>query len=257
MLEPTDFNFLKGMEYEAKCLEEQLSCPDHWAKPFYSDGHTFRPGVRRVFLGLNPGGDRFSRELYVEYGCEEKIWSGNEPYYNSYLDERWTKYNENPAPKGKAPLQVSVQRVFKAMYGADWKSTLRSTPCFNMIPISSEGANDPRLKMIWNKGVDWGIRLIEYLKPEFIILYGNGDKKSPWSVLESEFGLLDYREAEVLPKLNYSIKDATLATDPLDGVYVLGLPHLSRVNRAKKGVSKNLEILCTEICELTDSGLFV
>ena len=257
MPKSVDLDFLKDMEHQAKDLEEQLGCPDHWSKPFYSDIHTFRRDVQRVFIGLNPGGDRFSKEYYINDESDEKIWSGDKPYYNSYLDERWGKFNQYPGDKGKAPLQISVQKVFRAMYEDDWEIILRSTPCFNMIPISSEGANDPSLKMIWDKGIDWGIRLIKHLRPKFIILYGNGERKSPWSVLESEFEIQEYREAPVLPKLKYSMKDGTLVQDPLHGVYVFGLPHLSRVNRAKKGISKNLETLCNEISELTDSNLFL
>ena len=248
-----DLKFLEKMADEAKGIEDRLGNKDNWAKPYYSDLQVFTPGAQRIFVGLNPGGDGGSKKYYKAARIEKKIKSGDTPYFNAYLDESW-----GGQERGQDSLQIAAKRVFIAMYGNEWEVTLRNTPCFNIIPVCTKNSSDPKLKKMWDdKEYQWGIELIKHLRPETIILYGDGDTRSPWSALKSVFELQDCRKVEVLPKLNYSIKDGTLVNKPLEGTYIFGLPHLSWVNRTKRGISKNLEILCNEIKELKDSNLFI
>ena len=250
MSEPADLDFLEQKRYEAIRLEEHLDCTDHWAKPYYSNVHRFTPRIRRVLIGVNPGGNCQSRKYYEKYDYEEKIWSYGRKSFNSYLDERWGDRLGGAQRKGQDSLQIAVQRVFRAMYGPKWKRRLRNTPCFNLVPVSSKGTRDPELDEIWDNGVDWSFELLEYLKPQFIILYGNGKTgKSVWAVLQSEFGLGDCKKIP-LHFGKYSIKQGVFAERPLKGVAVLALPHLSYV----KG--RNLDTLCEKLNELAELSPF-
>ena len=155
-------NLAKKLGKKAKRLNRKLDPRDYWPKPYYSNVHIFGSGVRRVFIGLNPGGNRHSKKIYDKYGYAKKIWSDRRLSFNSYLDERWGKATDGAHRKGHAPLQIAAQRVFEAMYGDDWECILRDTPCFNLIPVSSEapkvcgdpkrnGKLDSELKEIWHK----------------------------------------------------------------------------------------------------------
>ena len=243
-----DLDFLEKMAADAKCLERKLDSKDHWAKPFYSDVNLFKPNVRRVFLGLNSKGDRYSHKYDKKQNNEQRVWSGDKPLHNAYLDECWGIRNKNLTPKGEADLQIAVQRVFEAMYGPKWKSKLRNTPCFNLIPVSSNGTKDPKLGKIWDVGVDWSIELLEYLKPQFIILYGNGlttkDGRSGWLALEKKLCLKRYPESTKDITKTYKIHQGVIQKKSLNGIPVLGLPHLSYM----KG--KNLDTLRSRLRSL-------
>ena len=247
MSEPIDLDFLEQKKYEAIRLEEHLDCTDHWAKPYYSNVYQFKPGVRRVLIGVNPGGNCQSKKYYEQYGYEEKIWSERRKSFNSYLDERWGDRPGGAQKKGQHSLQIAVQRVFKAMYGSKWKSRLRNTPCFNLIPVSSNGTGDPELDEIWDKGVDWSIELLNYLKPRCIILYGNGltppNGRSVWFVLKQKLCLKRYPKLTSDITSTYKIHRGVLQRKPFENVPVLGLPHLSYM----KG--DTLETLCDKLSE--------
>ena len=196
MVLSADLEFLKEMEAKAKRLAEKLNSQDHWAKPYYSDVNTFKPGVRRIFVGINSKGNRYSFKYDKQQDNRRRLWSGNRPLHNAYLDECWGDGPSGTEPKGQSPLQIATQRVFKAVYGASWKRKLRNSPCFNLIPVSSNGTKDPKLSDIWDEGVEWSIELIEYLKPESIILYGNAKTgKSVWAALNDKYGLTQCTEA--------------------------------------------------------------
>ncbi len=227
-----DLKLLKRMHRKAKRLEKKVDSCDHWAKPYYSNVHIFKPKVERVFIGVNPGGNRHSKDIHKKYGYEKKIRSNRRLSFNSYLDERWGDKPNGAQGKGEALLQVAVKDVFKAMYGKGWRKKLRGTPCFNIVPISSRGKSDKQLDdKIWKQGVKWGIELVKYLEPDFIILYGNGEdkyqRKGPWAALESEFGLQESPKEVLDCQLRKSLKRGTLTQSPLKGVEVIGLPHLT------------------------------
>ncbi len=227
MTTPADLDFLKVMKAKANRLAKMLDSPDNWAKPFYSDVHTFKPGVPRVFIGLNPAGNRYSHQLDECDKVEEKTWSGKEPYHNSYLDERWGKGNSSATVAGQADLQKVVKHVFKAMYRDSWETELRNTPCFNLIPVSSRGTCDPKLDTIWDDGVKWGVELLEYLRPEFIILYGNAKTgKSVWATLYEKYGLNQISRPLRIAG-NRFLKQDSISDEVLSGVRVVSMPHLS------------------------------
>ena len=231
MPEPVDLDFLGEMKLQATLQAESLHSKDHWAKPFYSDVNLFKPNVRRVFIGVNSKGDRYSHKYDKKQKNEQRVWSGNKPLHNAYLDECWGNRNKSPRPKGDSDLQIAVQRVFEAMYRSKWKFKLRNTPCFNLIPVSSNGTGDPKLDKIWNVGVDWSFELLEYLKPQFIILYGNGltpqKGRSVWFALEQKLCLKRTPSSTEDISEKYKIHEGTFQSKPLKGVPVLGLPHLS------------------------------
>ena len=232
MAESANTNFLKKMDRRAKRLEKKVDSCDPWAKPYYSNVHIFKPGVRRVFIGINPGGNCHSKRYYEKYKYEKKIWSEDRLSFNSYLDECWGDKPGGAQGKGEALLQIAVKDVFKAMYGKGWRKRLKGTPCFNIVPISSKGKSDKQLDdKIWKLGVKWGIELVKYLEPDFIILYGNGEdknqRKGPWAALKSEFGLANYKKECLDARLEKHLKRGTLTESPLKGVKVVGLPHLT------------------------------
>ena len=228
MPEPADLDFLDEMKLQATLHAESLHSKDHWAKPFYSDVHLFKPGVRRVFIGVNSKGDKCSHKFDQKQENEQRVWSGNKPLHNAYMDECWGNCNKSPAPKGRSHLQIAAQEVFKGMYGPKWKRRLRNTPCFNLIPVSSDGIQDEKLG---NAGVEWSVELIEYLRPHLIILYGNGltpkKGRSVWFALEKKFCLKRDPKSTVDITTTYKIHEGTIRRKPLKGVRVLGLPHLS------------------------------
>ena len=245
MARSADFGFLEDMGARAedlakdarqeasRLIKEGVRLPgkrkskDYWAKPFYSDVSTFRRGVPRVFIGINSKGDRRSLKYDEKQRNEQRVWSGNKPLHNAYLDERWGSRRTGIGPKGQSSLQVATQRVFKAIYRDSWKRKLRKTPCFNLVPVSSHGVRDPVLEAVWSDGVEWGIELIEYLNPKLIVLYGNAEMgKSVWAALTERFSMADLKSCGGIPP-NYRIEIGVLQREPLTGVPALGLPHLS------------------------------
>ena len=70
MLQQEDLDFLEEKKLEATLLAESLHSRDYWAKPFYSNVHTFRPDADRAFIGVNPGGNRHSEKYYKKYKYE-------------------------------------------------------------------------------------------------------------------------------------------------------------------------------------------
>jgi hypothetical protein len=216
------------MESEARALEALVDSADHWAKPFYSSVTTLIPGAPRAFIGLNGAGERFGHRYDLEDRNHERAWES--PPYNAFLDERWGD-ESRVFPAGAAQLQGAVRAVFKEMYGDSWEGVLRSTACFNIMPISSRGQDDPVVHRHWEAGMRWGIRLLEYLRPKLLVMNGNGDKRSVWSAVNDEFGLREVAPRVVLENPTFSLKVGTIMSGTLAGCRVIGLPHLSR-NRA-------------------------
>ena len=257
MATSADLKFLEEMADKAKSLEDRLGSRDNWAKPYYSDLQVFTPGVPRAFIGLNPAGDGGSRKYYEADDSETKLRSGNTPYFNAYLDENWGSSTHKPIGKGQAPLQIAVQSVFKAIYEDDWESTLRNTPCFNLVPVCTNNSEDPTLDIIWDDGVEWSVKLLEYLKPQSILLYANKQTgKSVWRALEQELTLIKTDAPIDLRPKTFKIYTGVIQRGTLEDVSVIGLPHLSRVNRSKSGTSKNLIYLCDRLSELATQRSF-
>ena len=95
-----------------------------------------------------------------------------------------------------------------------------------MIPVSSRGESDPKLKNIWLEGVQWGLQLLAYLRPQLLILNGNGPK-SAWAMIEKDFGIT-HRKPFVYLGRNFHLKEGYVHSGPFAGARVIGLPHLSR-----------------------------
>ena len=189
---------------------------------------TFKPGVPRVFVGINSKGNRYSLEYDRQQQNNLRLWSGKKPLHNAYLDECWGNRPGGTEIKGESPLQLAAQRVFGAMYGKDWETELRNTPCFNLIPVSSDGTKDRKLDVIWNSGVEWFIELMEYLRPQSIILYGNAKTgKSAWAVLNKEYGLNQMHKSRQIAGWKYLLKQDTIGTGVMGGIRVVSMPHLS------------------------------
>ena len=235
------------MDAKAKQLAARLHSPEHWAKPFYSDIHLFKPRPRRVLVGINSKGNRYSRQYDLDQDNEAKMWSGKRPLHNAYLDECWGNKPDQLDPKGQSDLQVAVQRVFKAIYGNHWERRLRGTPCFNLVPVSSDGVKDPMLGKVWNEGACWGTSLIDHLRPQSIILFGNSHVgRSVWAALKQKYSLEDCVACTSTPP-NYRLEICYLRNEPLSGAPVVSLPHLSML----KG--RNLDSLCRKLHEMVAS----
>jgi len=228
--------FLRSMESKARALEALVGSADHWAKPFYSSITTLVPGTTRAFIGLNGAGDRFAHQYDLEDRTHE--WTWESPAYNAFLDDRWGD-ESRVFPVGAAPLQGAVRAVFKEMYGDGWESVLRSTACFNIMPISSRGQADPVVHRHWEAGMRWGIQLLEYLRPKLLVMNGNGDERSVWSAVNDEFGLREVAPRVVLENQTFSLKVGEIMSGTLTGCQVIGLPHLSR-NRASPSLLRAL-----------------
>lgn len=229
--------FLRSMESDALALAEQVDSADHWAKPYYSSAMTLVPGTSRAFVGLNGAGDRFGHEYDKEDRNDERVWS--DPRYNAVLDDRWGDAR-GARPAGTHSHQRAIQSVFAAMYGDAWSSTLRSTACFNIVPVSSGGQSDPILDSIWTVGTRWGIRLLEYLHPELLILNGNGAARSVWSVLHEGYGIHESTPPLPLENRTFRLREGKIVRGPLVGSRVIGLPHLSR-NKASVALRNGLK----------------
>ena len=90
MPEPVDLDFLGEMKLQATLQAESLHSKDHWAKPFYSDVNLFKPNVRRVFIGVNSKGDRYSRKYDKKQKNEQRVWSET----SRYITPIWTNVGE-------------------------------------------------------------------------------------------------------------------------------------------------------------------
>ena len=248
MAASADLKFLEKMADKAKCIEDKLGSKDHWAKPFYSDLSVFRRGVPTIFIGLNPGGDRKSKKYYKADDSETKMKSGDIPYFNAYLDENWGSSTHNPEGRGKATLQIDTKRVFETLFEDEWETTLRNTPCFNVIPVCSRKSTDSKINDIWNEGVQWGFELISYLKPQSIILFSNNrskSAKSAWRALDQNLPLITSDSCSGIPP-NYSIYIGVIRNNSWKKeLPVLGLPPLYRVREGKP-----LNALCEKLSEL-------
>lgn len=221
----------KVLELEAQARAIADHWPDYDAdfKYWYNPRCLFEKPAKRVFVGINPRreGDSWKKEnlAYLNYGCEGKI-------HNEWIDGEW---------EGNGPEHQRLARVvFEELYGRDdWESKLRRTPCFNVMPLRSEGVHDIPFRA-WCKAVDWFIEVLNQLKPQTIICNGNsedsrnGPGMSPWAAVQSEF------QAEEVARMPYFVtqfnrkrQKVTLKVDeitngPLKGTKVVGLPQLTR-----------------------------
>ena len=220
-----DLSYLKKKLEEAQQLAVKAGNPNHWAKPFYSDVHMFQPGISHCFVGVNSAGNLASLSIDRADKNEKKMWSGNEPFHNSYLDEHWATNVDRVSARGSAKLQRAVQNVFRVLYGSNWSNELRTTACFNLLPVSSASFNKLPAA-IRNDCIAWGLDLIQYLQPKLIIAMGRTGKditKRGWTL---ELTKCSRREIESGDCMAY-VNMGTLELGPNVTARLLSLPHLS------------------------------
>ena len=237
-------------------LEAQArAIADHWPdydadfKYWYNPRCLFESPAKRVFVGINPRreGDSWKKEnhAYLDYGCDGKI-------HNEWIDGEWA---------GEGPEHQRLARVvFEELYGCEnWESKLRRTPCFNVMPLRSRGANDIRDKA-WSKAVDWFKDVLLHLKPKTIICNGNSEGyrgkpgKSPWVAVRSEFDVetlcrMPYTANQGQNDREVAVKVDRITNGALEGTIVLGLPQLTwfgsdRPSRYLNSLSKPLLSSC-------------
>ena len=209
--------FAIKMEQEANNIAIPFQDSIHGVKPWYTAARLFNQSAERVFVGINPGGDERSNS-------QENIGKGaayNDPDFNAWLDERW----QSNKPPGEDIHQLRAQRVFKILYGDDWEKVFRNTPCFNVTPFRTPNINQLPQEA-WEASIPWFQQVLEHVNPKLIICNGNGEGRSPWSVLDESYTLGDKDKIHI--KGVSSIKQGVIQSAPLKDTKILALPHLSR-----------------------------
>lgn len=199
-------------------------------KPWYNPRWMFNRGAKRVFLGINPGGDPGNPDGTGEaHVCTDPDCHGEDGAYNSWLCEYWGAMTSSGARKPD-PHQAAVWLAFEAMYGeSDWEDVLKHTPTFNVCPLRTRGAWDIPAN-VWASSSEWCVEVIHELQPETIICNGNGQESSPWAVLvESGMHELSYR-----PRIDKNVYlKRGLYTRNGASSDVIGIPSLSRFAHRK------------------------
>ena len=215
--------FARQMERKAQDAARGFEAQIDGIKPWYSYAGLFDGPTTRVFIGLNPGGSSESEDVDVEY--RRAVYEN--PGYCSWLDEAWERRGGGLYPIGDAPLQNRAQTAFRVMYGEEWQSVLRSTPCFNIVPFRARRrAKLP--KGAWNAAVPWFRKVLDHLRPNLIICNGNAGGQSPWSALADYTYDPDVSgDIPTRPGAGAYIKIGKVAASPLAGTTVVALPHLS------------------------------
>ena len=221
--------FATQMECAADDLARDFKTRIDGVKPWYSYAGLFDGHAARVFVGLNPGGSSQSMKLDKKY--RKAVYE--DPLHCSWLDEPWER-NAQGGP-GKGPHQKRVRKAFKAMYGKDWEDVLRSTPCFNVVPFrTSSGAELP--PGVWEVAQPWFRKVLRHLRPRLIICNGSGETRphprdpsrrvgSAWSALK-EFNTVKSPKRIRTADKGW-IKYGEVISGPMEGTYVVALPHLS------------------------------
>ena len=207
------------MEREAKKLATELDSQDIFgAKCWYSSASIFEAPATKVFIGINPGGDRASQELDSRKGYLELPYTKTD--YSAWLDEVW--------PDNGPKHQEAVVRTFRSMYGGTWEKQMRDTASFNVVPFRTPSiATLP--PQAWRMGTDWFREVLEHLTPRLVICNGNSRSKSPWSVVHGFYSVADSPEIPIgATGSTASIKQGVVESGPLHGCQILGLPSLSR-----------------------------
>lgn len=118
--------------------------------------------------------------------------------------------------------------VMEESSGNGWQDKLLKTACFNIVPFRSPKVDDLS-PQTWKLGTQWGLEVLEHIGPELIVCNGNGESKSPWSVIESAYGI---GERKVQPiGANASVKEGAIVSGPLKGTRIIGLSSLSYFGR--------------------------
>ena len=208
-------------------------------KAWYSSINLIENGARVAFIGANPGGGQQEWKDDVESGGLQAPYDGNRQY-NAWLDDEHWGASRNR----QLGLQGRVREAFRILYGEQSETVLRHAACFNVVPSRSPDVQKLSQET-WMAGAFWCLDVTEHVSPETIICLGNGDGRSAWSIFASRWmgaGVKDVRQREVYN--NFSVKVCRISQGALEGALVVGLPHLSRVNKmdAVREAAESLEI---------------
>ena len=247
-------NFTDCMERKAKHIAEVMeretkkpNCYPKWEaqplgsgpekpsniKPWYNPPDAFRSGVKRVLIGINPGGNPL-----MPYGpnheCRAPKWHGET--FNEWVCAKWRK-------NGRViqPHQQHMLDVFKALYGNDkGKRKLVNTPSSNACPLRTE---DPKHvpREVWHESENWCLMLLEHLRPSTIICDGNLTSgklphRSPWSTMlaKQSDGSYELEQSErVCVGHRKYLKHGIVRGGKFDGAHVIGMPQGIRGKRCK------------------------
>jgi len=184
----------------------------------YSSHETLKKGDIYL-MGFNPGGAGF---ISIEKHIDKML----DRIENSYLDESWKNGNSHYA-KGQAPLQKRIVWLLNQL-GVEPRDVCAS----NLIFQTSRHANSvpySLAEMCWpvHKAV------IDIVKPQLLIVFGNGNQNSPYAFLKNKFLGVDDPPIKT-GHGNWTCKGFQTTIDSTD-LYVAGLPHLSRFDPQKIG----------------------
>lgn len=225
--------FAIKMEGEARSLASKMETAKRrsWqsegnVKPWYNPRWMFNRGAKRVFLGINPGGDPGNPDGTGDgHVCTDPDSHGEDGAYNSWLCEYWGAVTSSGVRKPD-PHQAAVWLAFEAMYGeSDWEDVLKHTPTFNVCPLRTR-VSESLPNDVWERSKKWCKQVIHELRPKTIICNGNGEGlRSPWSVLrESGMSVLS---PIPLNSKGLKLKRGIYAFDG-DDADVIAMPSLSR-----------------------------
>ena len=202
-------------------------------KPWYNPPDSFRSGVKRVLIGINPGGNPINPDGPC-HECRNPKWHGET--FNEWVCAEWRK-NGRVVTTHQQPMLD----VFKALYGNDkGKRKLVNTPSSNVCPLRTE---DPKHipGAVWDESENWCLTLLEHLRPGTIICNGNstsGERphRSPWSMVlaKQSDGNYDLEKSErVSVGHRKYLKHGIVRGGKLDGAHVIGMPQGIRGSRRK------------------------
>jgi len=199
------------MQQKAERLADPFTEQIRGVKCWYSSARLFDQAAERVFVSINPGGDRpdspqDQKSPYVD------------PKHNAWLDQDW---GQGP---GGTKHQKMVVKVFDALYDTCGMSVLRATPSFPVAPFRTPRAN-MLPKRAWQVAKPWFCEVLEHLGPRVVICNGNGESMSPWSVLCERY------EVEVIQQTKLGraarIKEGVIRSEISRGMKILAMPHFT------------------------------
>ena len=203
--------FACEMQQKAEWLAKPFADEIHGVKCWYSAARLFDAPAERVFVSINPGGDKPDPQ-------QDQMSPYVDPNHNAWLDQDW---GHGP---GGSKHQKRTVKAFEALYSTCGKSVLRDTPSFPAAPFRTPRANKLP-ECAWKVAKCWFCEVLERLRPCVVICNGNSEAMSPWSVLRERY------EVEVSQpiKLGHTayLKEGVIHSGVLRGTKILAMPHLT------------------------------
>lgn len=180
----------------------------------YSSCKTLKQG-KFYLIGLNPGGvdaSTIKDSLQIL------------PLYkdNAYLDEDWSSDKKKFAV-GEAPLQKRVRYLFESVLNID----LREVCASNLIFVRSIDQNRCKFNEYAKKC--WKVHelIIKIVQPKVLIVFGNGQKESPYRFLKKYTNSEDGEKSIESGHRKWEIRCFKARIEDKERL-IIGLPHLSR-----------------------------